>query len=405
VVDLRGSVDEWGADGSDAAAEPEKFEDLGAEDLAAQEATAEVDVVEEELPVLPPVTFIKAPYLQWPTTGSVTLLAETNEETPLDVILAFEGGTEHFYSVPTIPKFQLMGTPLEPLAGFFHQVEVSLPEGVTDFSVTVANGTGDGLDVTLPQSLDSFVMVVFGDTRTQADKHQIVVDAIVEEAPLVSVNTGDMVELGTFVTYWNEFFAIEAELLGSSFFLPVFGNHEVTGEDYFNTLFETGNSFGDERNWWADLGSVGIVGISQYGTDWSKPEPLAWLEEAFEALQDKPWLFLVHHEPMFTFSSHDPWEKGRKFIKPLVDAYGVDVVFAGHNHCYEHFLVDGVHYIVTGGGGAPQYDPGEPSGPDAQYRIAAAAIYHYVKLDLSPTSLHASVINAETGSLFEEFEP
>jgi acid phosphatase type 7 len=28
-------------------------------------------------------------------------------------------------------------------------------------------------------------------------------------------------------------------------------------------------------------------------------------------------------------------------------------VFAGHDHNYQHHLKNGVHYIVTGGGGAP----------------------------------------------------
>jgi hypothetical protein len=35
-------------------------------------------------------------------------------------------------------------------------------------------------------------------------------------------------------------------------------------------------------------------------------------------------------------------------------------VFSGHDHAYEHFFQNGVHYIVTGGGGAPLYDVDAP---------------------------------------------
>jgi hypothetical protein len=30
----------------------------------------------------------------------------------------------------------------------------------------------------------------------------------------------------------------------------------------------------------------------------------------------------------------------------------VDAVFSGHNHIYERYLYNGIHYLVTGGGGA-----------------------------------------------------
>ncbi|MFW5740881.1 MAG: metallophosphoesterase family protein, partial [Myxococcota bacterium] len=37
------------------------------------------------------------------------------------------------------------------------------------------------------------------------------------------------------------------------------------------------------------------------------------------------------------------------------EQYHVDIVFSGHDHCYERSTVNGVKYVVTGGGGAPLY--------------------------------------------------
>jgi acid phosphatase type 7 len=34
--------------------------------------------------------------------------------------------------------------------------------------------------------------------------------------------------------------------------------------------------------------------------------------------------------------------------------------FFGHDHNYQHYLKDGVHYFITGGGGAPLYDVDTP---------------------------------------------
>jgi len=32
----------------------------------------------------------------------------------------------------------------------------------------------------------------------------------------------------------------------------------------------------------------------------------------------------------------------------------------GHDHNYQHYLKDGIHYITSGGGGAPLYDVDVP---------------------------------------------
>jgi len=45
-------------------------------------------------------------------------------------------------------------------------------------------------------------------------------------------------------------------------------------------------------------------------------------------------------------------------LVPLFELYDVDMVFTGHDHNYEHGEVNGIHYVVTGGGGAPLYGSG-----------------------------------------------
>jgi hypothetical protein len=43
-------------------------------------------------------------------------------------------------------------------------------------------------------------------------------------------------------------------------------------------------------------------------------------------------------------------------LEPLLERYHLTAGFFGHDHNYQHYLKNGVHYFITGGGGAPLYD-------------------------------------------------
>ena len=40
---------------------------------------------------------------------------------------------------------------------------------------------------------------------------------------------------------------------------------------------------------------------------------------------------------------------------PICEKYKVAAAFGGHDHNYQHFLKNGVHYVITGGAGAPRF--------------------------------------------------
>ncbi len=72
------------------------------------------------------------------------------------------------------------------------------------------------------------------------------------------------------------------------------------------------------------------------------------------------------HLPLFNPSRvyhstlRSKWEKLR-FLS-LMNSYQVDTVFTGHIHLYYHTTIDGVHYVITAGGGAPLYETPERGG-------------------------------------------
>ncbi len=353
------------------------------------------------------VTFVKYPWFVNPSSSGFQMQAETFEDCPMMVDVQWEGGSATLLSEPTRPLVEVLGFPMDELEGAMHSLHVTFPAGTEQVSVSVRNTTEFSTVLNIPANLSSFRMVIFGDTRTNADKHSMVANGIALHSPDVLLNSGDLVASGGVPDQWQVFFNIEREILTQSFFLPVMGNHELMGEGYFDIFFDASNAMeGKPRNYWVDLGLVGVVVIERYATSWAKAEPLAWLEDALERLSHKPWLILSYHEPAYTFSKHGPWDYGREHIHPLVLKYGVDLVVSGHNHCYEHYRVDGVDYVVTGGGGAPLYavKPEKGSPEEIKWFVAGASIHHFLVADVTAEAFAVSVVKAEDLSVYEEFQ-
>ncbi|MDY0005011.1 MAG: hypothetical protein RBU30_27175, partial [Polyangia bacterium] len=66
---------------------------------------------------------------------------------------------------------------------------------------------------------------------------------------------------------------------------------------------------------------------------------------------------------LFTFSNHPPDFALRDALLPILQATDVHLVVSGHNHLYERFFGHGIHFVVSGGGGAPLY--GTDDNPEA----------------------------------------
>lgn len=76
-------------------------------------------------------------------------------------------------------------------------------------------------------------------------------------------------------------------------------------------------------------------------------------------------------------------------------------VFAGHDHNYQHHLKNGVHYIVTGGGGAP-LAPAEAPLP-GNITLKVESVEHYVPIDVEGNQAHIPAI-ALDGHVIETIE-
>jgi 3',5'-cyclic AMP phosphodiesterase CpdA len=87
-------------------------------------------------------------------------------------------------------------------------------------------------------------------------------------------------------------------------------------------------------------------------TDALDPKQVAWLEDALKSSTDE-WKICYFHHPLYSDgATHGSDVSLRVVLEPLFVKYGVNVVFAGHDHIYERITPQkGITYFVAGSGG------------------------------------------------------
>lgn len=78
---------------------------------------------------------------------------------------------------------------------------------------------------------------------------------------------------------------------------------------------------------------------------------LRWLDSALAAATEQ-WLVVVGHHPIYSNGNHGNTLGMIRHVKPLLEKHKVALYLAGHDHDLQVLEpVEGVHYVVSGGGG------------------------------------------------------
>jgi predicted phosphodiesterase len=192
-------------------------------------------------------------------------------------------------------------------------------------------------------------IAVYGDSRSGHADHRQIVEGIKSVQPVAVFHTGDLVSNGSNQGDWETFQDITGELFPPVPFYPAVGNHENPNNSstlYFDQFTLPGN----ERWYSVDVDGIRFIVLDTV-TSIASPasEQYQWLEYQLQSVS-------ADSTPYST-GNHKADEKGlRQSIVPLFESHNVDVVFTGHDHNYERSEVNGITYVVTGGGGAPLRD-------------------------------------------------
>ena len=259
---------------------------------------------------------------------------------------------------------------------------------------------------TAPAADQPYEFVVFGDTRSRHEVHQHVVDAILKYSqPEFVLHSGDLVADGSDSGLWPYFFNIEKNLLNKMAFFPALGNHERNSRDFYE-FFQVGATPYYSFNWGnahftvmnSDIGNAATSAAARE-TFWD--EQTKWFEEDLKANQKAAYRFVMaHHPPITAVSRRQESNPKMTPLMPMFEQYHVTAGFFGHDHNYQHYLKNGVHYIVSGGGGAPLYDVDKPVDGITQKVVSAE---HFVRIRVNGKTAHADAI-ALDGSTLDKIE-
>jgi 3',5'-cyclic AMP phosphodiesterase CpdA len=242
----------------------------------------------------------------------------------------------------------------------------------------------------------TFSFAVLGDNRAGDPAcdavYQKLIAHVAERRPDLVMNTGDQIDKPGNVGHWKRFFE-SSQAVTAPYFLTV-GNHDVhpevagSEETYKAQVDLPGNELYYSFVAWNAL----FIVLDSYRKGEDKKiagEQFTWLEGVLAASKQKLRFVFVHH-PLFPEqgkgkhhgNSLDRYKDDRDRLHALFVKYGVTMVFAGHEHLYLRRTVDGIPYIITGGGGAPLYADDLNGG-----------FYHYVRMTVDGGRVSGEVVD------------
>src|SRR3954470_9664450 len=109
---------------------------------------------------------------------------------------------------------------------------------------------------------------------------------------------------------------------------------------------------------------------------------------------------MAHHPPFTAVTSRQGNNPHMLALTPMFERYHVSAAFFGHDHNYQHYLKNGIHYVTTGGGGAPLYDVNTPP---AEITQKVFSIENFVNVAVNGKVVHLQAI-AIDGRTLDEFD-
>lgn len=222
-------------------------------------------------------------------------------------------------------------------------------------------GSVDGTFLTAANQNQPFNFYVWGDMRGRSVEGSMEKYMVDNQANFI-INLGDITRRG-YEDLYNGFFNASYNVLRNTPTFPAHGgSHD--GAMYFDmfrfpktqTPLPTNDYF-----YSFDHGSVHFLAVNNYGTfnsttSQNQQTYLSWMENDVLAARAKGAEFIVayyHVQHFSVVSSSLTYNPDHPLVK-MFEKVGVDLVFMAHMHDYEKWNVNGIPYILAGGGGFGQ---------------------------------------------------
>lgn len=277
-----------------------------------------------------------------------------------------------------------------------------------EYEYYVSKANGDRITLTYTFQTEKDVtnddplrVAVVGDYGSFSTDEFRVVTQMMWWEPDIILTTGDNAyESGTLDQFSTNVFKPYQPLLAEAVMYPSMGNHDYYTDqgDPMKSVFEMPKANSGTEDYYSfNYDNIHFVAINS-NLDYSVgSDQYTWLQEDLEnAAQD--WKVVYFHHPVYSSGDHGSTPDMDSILAPLFSANGVDIVLNGHDHNYERMSkVNGVLYIVTGGGGKALYEQGELN-PYSEYFLSE---YHFVGMIIDNSELKLKAID-KRGYVFDE---
>ena len=266
---------------------------------------------------------------------------------------------------------------------------------------------------TLSLVRDHVRFVAGGDSRTNPALRDLVSSVMAQYGPDFVLYNGDFVNNGNDDAQWDDFFD-QAESLWVTLegygipFVPAIGNHDGGSSNYVERLALPGN-----EEWYSlNLGSdIHLVVLNSESTVEGFSLQTEWLRADLENHKEYPWKFVLFHRNVLK-NYHDVWLTAVNRWIPILDEYGVDILFSGHSHNYQRSVPvnwtqsrteaqvsynEGIMYLTSGAWGAPLYET-----VDGWWVASTDSRLHFTLIDMYTNGTLKLQAIDETGEVFDK---
>lgn len=326
---------------------------------------------------------LMSPYLQAVTHNSIYVLVESSSTTPIVV----EYGPTKSYGM----QARTESCDTTSSMTFIHNIKISglKPNTVYHYRAVSNNlRSSDAAFRTAPEAGTSFRFAWMADFRGGVAIHDTIARRVREAKPVMSLYGGDLAINSSDTSFKKEFFRPnELALIADVPFFNTTGNHERWTPNTRAFTQGPASASGTQEYYSFDYGDMHVLVLNN-----ELPDSVGTPQYQF-ALHDltntkMTWKVVIAHRPAYCAGGHAADADMRKMAENIFAPNHVNVVFGGHNHYFQHSLVDGIHYMVIGSAGAPLYDV-----KTAPYVVKGAKEYEYAICDVSPSSFHLMVYN------------
>jgi hypothetical protein len=292
---------------------------------------------------------------------------------------------------------------------------------------------------------NSFIFAAGGDTRnpdditpnaTYAAYRITVMNAILSQQPKFFIFLGDYTNRGRYQEQWDEIFSDLKPQHTTMSYMMVWGSHEdpdIAPNAYAQFDFPPNGVTGDGDKYYSfDYGNAHFITL--FATAALATSPLTehlippgsaqynWLVNDLQQASNNPnieWKFISVHAPPYSTATRAAGGSCvglRADIGPLIDQYGVDVVFTAHEHNFErtHLIKNdskvmdvpnssvlmspqGAIYYVSGGAGAGLND----CDGNGWFSAVHQNLRHFLRVQVNGKTLNIKAIQS-TGALLDE---